>query len=171
MKDVYWKKMFRFRYQIYYLYCCYRQVLWTNRIVKIVSAFLSSSAIAAWASYANLAFLWGLIIVVSQVASVVYEFLPYKKRAEALVALINQYELLAIQVEKTWWEINMDESISDKEINNLIAKYETQWTMFGNKALGNDDLPQNGKFKTTSTKKAKEYFATNLVGVAENEKE
>ena len=163
--------MFRFRYQIYYLYCCYRRVLWTNRIVKIVSAFLSSAAIAAWANWTNLAFLWGLIIVVSQVASAVYEFLPYKKRAEALVALINQYELLAIQVEKKWREIDMDESISDKEINDLIAEYDTQWTMFGNKALGNDDLPQNEKFKDKATKKAKEYFACNLAGEVGNEKE
>ena len=149
--------MYRYRHDLEYYYLCYRRCLIIKRSIQIGTAIVSSAAIGAWVVYTNLAFIWSLIIVVSQVVTAVYDVLPIKKRTDVLAGMIAQTEQLYYEIEETWRRISYSE-YSDEKINSLLTKYEKSWILICNKALADDMLPQKEKLSIKAEDEAREYF-------------
>ena len=168
-RENYWYKMCRFRYQLNYLYLCYHHCILVNRIIQIGTAIASSTAIAAWVKWTNLSFIWGCIIVGSQVILAIYEVLPIKKRTESLSSLISQLDQLYLEVESVWQEINFDEKYTDENINKKIYDFEKKWSILINKTLADDLLPQSNRLREKAYVQAYSYIVNNLGGKAHNE--
>ena len=102
MQKTYWNKLTQFKYSLCYFDAHLSRCVKINRTIKICCAVASSAAIAAWATWQNLSFWWGLIIVASQVMTAVNEFLPYKKRIKELSDIKAALTPVYNDMEKDW---------------------------------------------------------------------
>ena len=162
MRDLYWRKLCDFKYQLEYIILCRKRCILLRRIIQIGSAITSSAAVAAWTNWTELSFLWGCIIVIAQVVAAVYEVLPYKKRTEELPTLISQLELLYIEIEESWQRISSNSSYSEDKIISLLYDYERKWTNLCNNTLSDDMLPQSKKLATKATEIMNAYMTERL---------
>lgn len=157
MRDLYWRKLYKFRFELEYYYLCFSRCLKVRRLIQITTAVVSSAAIGAWVTWTNLAFVWGCIIVISQVVTAIYDVLPIKKRTDALSGLISQAELLYYEIEDSWRKIDI-QNYSDEKINTLLTNYEAKWVITCNKALAGDILPQSEKLRDKAERDADAYL-------------
>ena len=164
LRQMYWKKMCRYKYQLYYLTYFYKQSIIVNRVIKIIIAVASCSAICIWATFQPLSFICGGIIAFSQLVSAIYEFLPYQKRISALSNMIDNLTLLYNEVEMKWRELESG-NISDSEIQKLINSFDNRWDTIKNHGLTEDVLPHNEKFKKKAEEETDTYYRVLLGGV------
>ena len=162
IRDLYWRKLCNFKYQLEYIILCRKRCILLRRIIQIGSAITSSAAVAAWTNWTELSFLWGCIIVIAQVVAAVYEVLPYKKRTEELPTLISQLELLYIEIEESWQRISSNPSFSKDKIISLLYDYERKWANLCNNTLSDDMLPQSKKLATKATEIMNSYMTERL---------
>lgn len=161
---LYWNKMYRYKYIFCYLSLWLSDIVKLDRAVRIVCAVGSSAAIAAWARWNDFAFVWGLVIAITQVISVIAEFMPYKKRIGELSNMLAQLSAFYIEVEKLWYDVSMGNMNFD-EINELTYRYEDKWNSIDSKFFTDDVLPINLKKKEAAEKAAEDYFVSMLGGV------
>lgn len=160
--------MYKFRYDLEYYYLCFSRCLKVKSFIQIATAVISSAAIGAWVTWTDLAFIWGCIIVISQVATAIYDVLPIKKRTDSLSGLISQAELLYNEIEDSWRKIDIH-NYSDDKINSLLSNYENKWAITCNKALAGEMLPQNDKLREKAEKEAETYLKIFREGDSDNE--
>ena len=114
----YYSSMTQYNFALCYLRLYLGRSIKTNRIINICVTITSSAAIAAWAAWQDLAFIWGLIIVLSQVVFSINQFLPYQKRIEDISGLLSKWNGLYINIESDWyilWRLRIG-----KKANNLM---------------------------------------------------
>lgn len=157
MQDIYWIKMYRYKYSIYYLREQLQMMISVNRSIKIVCAVASSASIAAWAKWNGAAFWWGLVIVISQVISAMVEILPFKERISELSNMLAILSNLYINIEKDWYRVASGE-LNSGEINELVYSYEEQWDRIDSKYFVKDVIPRKDKFRDIAEEQANEYF-------------
>jgi hypothetical protein len=99
---LYWAKMVELKVAASYI-CRYRDYLgkWVAG-VGTVRAIASSSSIAAWAVWKEYAFIWGLIIAVSQVLDALKEVFPFTKRYKAASGHSVALDSLFIDAQLEW---------------------------------------------------------------------
>lgn len=158
MQQTYWSKMYNYKYSFFYLAQHFQKNVKTDRTIKIISAIASSTAIGAWATWTNLAFFCGFIIVVSQVVTAVNEFLPYKKRIPELSTMLAQLSALYIEVEREWFNVSSGE-YTEEEINTLTYDFAQRWSEIDSKFFTEDALPVDDELKAKAESEAKKYFA------------
>ena len=149
--------MTQYRFDVIYLQNYLGRNVKIDRTIRIFLAIASASSIAAWAQWQNLAFLWGLIIVISQVVSAVNEFLPYKRRIKEISNLLNELSIIYNDVERNWQKV-ANGSLTEDEINDLCYSYSGQWIKADNKYFKDDYLPQNKKCKEHAEDEKNAYF-------------
>ena len=157
MIATYWNKMTQYKFSLCYLQLHFSRSVRINRIINISTTIAASAAIAAWAAWQNLAFFWGLVIVLSQVISSINQFLPYQKRIEEISGLLSQLSGLYICVESDWYNV-ANGKLTEEEINNLCYEYVRKWDSIDNKFFQSDTLPQKNKLIQTAEEKKNEYF-------------
>lgn len=75
------------------------------RAIEIVKAIASSSAIAGWALFKDLPFLWAGIIVAAQILDALKDVFPFARQHKAASALTVALETLFIEAEAEWHSI------------------------------------------------------------------
>ena len=158
MKERYWKLLTNNKFALYYLdehFGCYTK---RDRILNIILVITSSSAIASWAVWQSLAFLWGLIIVLSQVLSMVNRYLPYKKRIKEISNMKMQLTPIYNEIEYKWFKV-ANGICSENEINDLIYNFNKKWTEINEQFFIDDNLPYNKTFEESADAKKNTYFA------------
>lgn len=161
MIDTYWKKMTQFKFSLFYLQLYLGNSVKLNRIINISVTITSSAAIAAWAAWQNLAFIWGLIIVASQVVFSINQFLPYQKRIEDISGLLSKWNGLYINVESDWFRVS-NGKLSEDEINDLCYDYIRKWDRIDNEFFVGDTLPQKARLIHTAEEMKNQYFENNF---------
>ncbi len=161
MIDTYWKKMTQFKFSLFYLQLYLGNSVKLNRIINISVTITSSAAIAAWAAWQNLAFIWGLIIVASQVVFSINQFLPYQKRIEDISGLLSKWNGLYINVESDWFRVS-NGKLSEDEINDLCYDYIRKWDRIDNEFFVGDTLPQKARLIQTAEEMKNKYFENNF---------
>ena len=84
-------------------------------------AVATSSSISGWIIWRDYSFVWAAIIASSQVINAIMPKLPYKDRIKALTSFLVEYEILLLDVEKVWLDIN-DKNLNDSEINKSFSQ-------------------------------------------------
>lgn len=161
MQETYWKKLTQYKFNLCYFDAHFSRCVRIDRRIKIFCAIASSTAIAAWATWQKMSFLWGLIIVLSQVVTAVNEILPYKKRIGELSNLKSELTPIYNNMEKDWYDV-ANGLLTEKEINDRSYLYTDQWNQIDDKYFKNDALPQISKCKNTAEEAKNAYFRTNF---------
>lgn len=163
MRDKYYQKMFDYKYAILYLEKYLDETIKVLRRWKIFIAVGSSAAIACWTAWSGFAYYWGLIIVVTQVTSVILEYMPYETRKEELSKALSMKKSIYTDMEHDWDEIEINWK-SDKEISTLLYKYNKKWENAEDEVFKNNSLAQNEKIRVFAEGEAIRYFDSLKVG-------
>lgn len=133
---------------------------WDKRI-KIFSAVVSSSSIAAWAVWNELSYVWSVIIAVSQVLSAVKDFLPYSNRLKVIVPFKDDLKFLYNKIEFNWFNVASGE-LTEEEINKMLFDFKNEFANIENKNLKEEILLDNAAFKEKADEKTELYFKNNF---------
>jgi len=144
MTKKYWTMLTQSKYGLYYLDAYIEYYVRNERLIKIITAITSSTAIAAWTTWQGLSFWWGLIIVISQVIIAVSEFFPYKKRVKELSDIVSLLKPIYNDMEKEWYYIHKGKR-SDEEINDILYNFQQQWDYVLERGFEGDSLPKSEK--------------------------
>ena len=144
IREQFYNKMYDYRCSIKYLELYLNETVKYHNIWRIVIAVTSCSAIACWTKWTNLSYLWGVIIVASEVASVILEYLPYDFRKKELFRAVTLKTPIVSEMEHDWNEILIN-SIADSEINDLLLKYKKRWDSTENRLFENTSLSPKTK--------------------------
>lgn len=82
--------------------------------INIFLAVASSSSIAAWIIWEQLAIIWGAIIAFSQVLTVVRPYLPYYKYIKEFNIKSVRFANLQVDFEKLWYKMQLKKVDEDK---------------------------------------------------------
>lgn len=162
VQNIYWTKMCIYKYNFFYLNEYFMSSVKVDRIIKIFSTVASSAAIACWAKWNSMDFLWGLVIVLSQVVMTVNEILPYKKRIETLSAMLAQSSALYLDVERKWHSVASGD-LTAEEINELTYDFAKRWNEIDSKYFEDDGLAVKSKFKEIAERRVEDYFKANFM--------
>lgn len=157
MQKQYWSRMTQYKFDLCYYDSYFARCVKIDRFLKIGLAVASSSAIAAWTAWQNLSFLWGLIIVVSQVVSSLNEFLPYKKRIEDLSKLVNGLTPIYNDMEEEWLYV-ANGSLTEDQINDRCYKFIRKWDQITRNTFLGDSMPDIKKCRDKAEKMKDDYF-------------
>ena len=160
MQKTYWKKLTQYKFNLFYFDAHFSRCVRMDRRIKIFCAIASSAAIAAWATWQKISFLWGLIIVISQVVTAINEILPYKKRIEELSNLRSELTPIYNNMEKDWYDV-ANGSLTENEINDRCYSYMEQWRQIDDKYFKSDALPRISKCMEAAEIEKNSYFETN----------
>lgn len=161
MQETYWNKLTQYKFCLCYFDMHFSRCVCIDRRIKIFCAIASSTAIAAWATWQKLSFLWGLIIVLSQVITAINEILPYKKRIEELSNLRSELTPIYNSMEKIWHDV-ANGSLTENAIKDRCYSYVEQWSQIDDKYFKSDALPRISKCLEAAEKEKNSYFETNF---------
>lgn len=157
MQNRYWSSMTEKKYNLFYIQLHFNKVVMVNRAIKIIMAIASCSSIAAWTIWQQYAYVWGVIIAVSQVIGAINEFLPYQKRIEELSNLESEWSVVFLSMEKKWYSV-ANGKLTDNEINDLLFEFENDWNIISDKYFKEDALPQVEKYQKIANEQMVEYI-------------
>ena len=102
---LYWDQMYELKTAAVYIRL-YRDSLgyWVTALGAL-KAIASCGSIAAWAIWQRLAFLWGSVIAVAQLADALKDVFPFARRHKAAASLALTLNLLFIDVQMEWENI------------------------------------------------------------------
>lgn len=163
MRNKYFQRMYFYKYSILYLEAYLDMIVKKQRNWKIIIAISSSVAIACWTKWAGFAYIWGFIVVVAQIASVVLEYLPYEKIKPELFKTIAIKNNIYTEMEHSWDKFEIENS-DDAVISSKLYEYDNLWNKSEAEVFKNDSLAQNKKVQDKAEKSAQQYFI-NMYGV------
>ena len=157
MQERYWRQITQFKFELCYLANHFAEYVKINRRIKVSVAVASSSAIAAWAIWADLSFVWGLIIVVGQVVSAINEVLPYQQRIKDIAEMQSRLNAIYIRAEQKWFDVS-NGNLSEPEINDLCYQQLKEWDEIDQEYFTADALPKNDNCAILAEEEKNQYF-------------
>lgn len=157
MQQQYWNQLTQFKFGLYYLGAQFENYVKINRIIKIGVTIASSAAIAAWATWTSLSFLWGLVIVIGHVIDTVNGVLPYHKRIMDISEMLPRLNAVYILAEKKWFDVATGK-LTDEEINDLLFERITEWSQIDQEYFYEDVLPKDEKCLAKAEDEKNKYF-------------
>ena len=162
MQLQYWNMMTLQKYSLIYLNKHFENSVKIDRRIKIFMAIASCSSIAAWTIWQQFAYIWGVIIAISQLIGAIYEILPFKKRIEELSSLKSELSALYLLIERIVSRFKW--RYSEAEINDLIFKHRNDWDTIDEKYFKDDVLPVNEEFREIAEDECERYFCIRFGG-------
>jgi hypothetical protein len=128
-----------------------------ERWIGILLAVASSASIGSWALWKDLALLWSVLIMLTQIISVVYKFLPFKSRLKPLSTAGIELSVLADDAEKGWYDVAQGE-LTEKEINEKRFTIRKRKSAIMKSAFGGIVLPENSALMQKAEEQMHKYF-------------
>ena len=152
----YWQFMIELTTHIYYLqtYLFYYQNI--ERKIKYFLAIVSSSAIASWAIWKELNFIWAILIALSQVINAIKHLLPFAQREKLIRTILPELNIVSSEVELEYYKV-ANGIISDQDIHNKTIEFKRKKSNIIVK-LDENVLPERNKFMEEAEEKTKIYF-------------
>lgn len=141
----------------YYLDIYHQKSVNINRVINVFLAATSSSSICGWAIWNEFAFIWGGIIAISQLLTVIKQYVPYKQRLKFLGKVLADFEILQNDAEKKWFDVS-EGKLTIKEINDLRFDIREKKSAILIKYIGNEGLPDQNKYMEQATLSAETYI-------------
>ncbi|WP_263357464.1 hypothetical protein [Acidicapsa ligni] len=101
-QEHYWKEFQRLKYCACYTRRYRDHLAWWETRIAIVRAITSSSSIAGWVIWRQIAFVWALLIAATQVVDALQNVLPFQKRRESLSGWCNELDLIFVMSQRDW---------------------------------------------------------------------
>ena len=160
MQKQYWNLMVQTKSSTFYLDIYAESIYKRERNINIFCAVASSASIAAWAIWTNLAYVWGFIIAISQVITVVKDFFPYAKQLKVLKQYVEEMKNVYINIERDWFRVAEGE-LTEREVNNLLFNYKTKVAELESKYMGENILLESLGYAKEADKRCDDYFEKN----------
>lgn len=128
-----------------------------ERVIGIVLAVTSSASIGGWAIWKEYAFFWGVMIMASQVVSVVYKFLPFKSRIKPLSSAGVELSVLADGAERKWFDVASG-TMTEREINDLRFSIRAKKSAIMKSAFSGMALPEQTRLMRKAEEQMSAYF-------------
>ena len=157
MQQKYWNLLVQTRFKVEYVDVYAEKMYGYDKAINIICAIASSTAIAAWSTWTQLAYIWGLIIAVSQLASVIRDIFPFNNRIKVLRELSGKLKGTFCQMEFDWYKVSQG-LLLDEEINELLFRYKKQIKDIEVRHLTEEFLPEKQNYKIIAEDKCKDYF-------------
>ena len=157
MQEKFWNYLLQVRTNVEYLDVYAEKTYIVDRNLRIICAIASSSAIAAWAVWTELAFLWSGVIVISQVISAIKDVLPFSQRMKMLKELNGAMKSIFQRMEYDWYKVS-DGQLTEEEINELLFDYKRAVSEIENKFLSDSILVENNQYTAIAEEKCEKYF-------------
>lgn len=159
MRKQIWAELCNLRYKGYCLKFLITKFQKWDRNINIFLAIASSGSIAAWTIWNTTPIIWGTIIAVSQVITVIKPYFPYFKYVKEINSKSLKIEVLNIEFERLWYKIQNDK-IKDEEASELYFSYQKEIAEILN--FNDDTLFRiDGKIKLKANAKMKIYLKNN----------
>lgn len=155
----YWETFTTIKRDQIYLNHLVNQLDHTERCLNIFAAISASTAIAGWALWQHVAFVWAFIIALSQVYAAVKNHLPFGMRLKALNGLYPEIEALALQAESDWFKVSRGE-LDEQAIIDLATKLKQNKITATQRHLKNVVAPEKKKIATKANEEATAYMAS-----------
>jgi hypothetical protein len=153
----YWVELQALRTYAYYLELYQLRSETIERSLSIFLAVTSSASVGGWAIWGQYAFVWGLIIMISQVVSVVYKFLPFKARIKPLSGAGVELAALADEAERAWFDVSQGE-LTEREIHEKRCDLRNKKTAIMSSAFSGISLPESKDLLRKAAGKTAQYF-------------
>ena len=156
-QNQYWVELQNLKTHAYYLEFYQLRCERIELFISIILAITSSASIGAWAIWKEAAIVWGAVIALSQVLSVVYRYLPFKSRIKPLGIACVELSILADDAESGWYAVS-EGLLSEEEINERRFKIRKAKSAVMKSAFIGISLPENKKLLDMAGKKMEIYF-------------
>ncbi|WP_231701992.1 hypothetical protein [Halopseudomonas sabulinigri] len=120
-------------------------------------AMTSSVSIGGWAIWREYAFTWAVLIIASQVVSVIYKFLPFKSRIKPLSSVGSELSVLVDGAEHQSLEVAFG-MMPEQEINDLRFSIRAKKTAIMKSAFSGMALPENTQLMRKAEQRMSAYF-------------
>jgi hypothetical protein len=157
MQSQYWVELQELKAHAYYLEFYQLRSESFERWIGLILAILSSSSIGGWAIWKEYAFFWGVLIMISQVVSVVYRFLPFKARIKPLSMAGIELSLLADDAEKSWFEVASG-VLTEREINDKRFALRKKKSAIMKTAFAGMVMPENRRLMEKAEAQMRKHF-------------
>lgn len=157
MQAQYWVELQSIKAHLYYVELYQLRSESIERFISIVLAIASSSSIAGWVIWQQYAFVWACLIMVSQVVSAVYRYLPFKARIKPLSVVGIELSVIANEAEKDWFDVSTGK-LTASEINKKRFNLRTKSSAVMKSAFGGMVIPEDKKLMRQAEEKMFTYF-------------
>lgn len=161
MQEKYWNYLVQTKASVYYLDICAETTYKSERNINVFCAIASSASIAAWATWTELAYVWGFIIATSQVLTAAKEFFPYAKRLQMLKQFVAEMKIIYINMEQDWFPV-AEGKLSEKEIHSLLFMYKKKVLDLESAYLSEQILVEKIEFAKEADRRCNDYFEKNF---------
>ena len=159
MKKQIWAELCDLRFKGYCLKFLTTKFQKLDRNINIFLAIASSGSIAAWAIWDSTSIIWGAIIAISQVITVIKPYFPYFKYAKEINSKSLKIDILNIEFEKLWYKLQ-NKIIDNGQAADLYFTYQKEIAEILN--FNDDTLFRiNKKIKQRANEKMKTFLKNN----------
>lgn len=141
----------------YYLHFYYEKVEKSDRYIKAAIALTSSTSIASWAIWADLSYLWAVLIAASQVLTTVLPYMQISARKSSLLSMKSKIGSLKVYAEENWINVSAGD-LSDQETKKINFAIERKKTKILTDSLGSATLPWDNEILKKSEEAAEIYL-------------
>jgi hypothetical protein len=156
MPKLYWRELGQLKAAAIYMRLYRNRLARYVRAVEIVKAVASSSAIAGWAIFQMVPFLWASIIVAAQLLDAVKDIFPFARQHKSASTLTIALETLFIEAEAEWQNIHQGkipaEAITERRMLLQKHRLELEQRSF------QDGFESNPHLADLATTEAEGYF-------------
>lgn len=153
----YWNELQTLKAHVLYLELYQLSSEGWERRINIFLAIMSSASIGGWAIWKEWSFVWGLLIAISQVASVIYKFLPFKSRIKPISTAALELSALMDAAEKAWFDV-AGGHLTERQIHEKRFQVRTAKTRIMRANFGGMVLPENKKLMRKAEQQMRTYF-------------
>lgn len=166
MREKYWELYERVKFSERYLYHYREKARRKDHRIKAFLTIASLSSIANLMLWEKIQFLWAIIAVVTQVLSAVAYLIPFSDQVTALNYLLPELDQLLHRIDYDWDRINILQELSDSEINDLVLRYNREFSNLETKYAGNTQFSPNSSCIKKANKDC-ETFKFTRFGITE----
>ena len=161
MRDRYWRFLNQCKSDLLYYDCYYQHTIRVGRRFKVLSAAISVISVALWALYEKGSIIYGVLIMIAQVCSAVYEYLPYQRRADELFEMKSRLQKIYTKVEHEWFFVD-NQHYDASRINETRTNLIDEWTSVESMFFQKDALPRNKAMLLRADEEKNRYFENTL---------
>ncbi len=153
----YWNQFSRLKRDALYISFYHEKVERIERRLNIFTALASAGAMTAWAAKNDLAAVWSVIILASQLLTAVRPHLPYRSQLKALGTLSSDLEALALVAETDWLKIARA-SLEDEEMHKRTMTLKRKALDAQERSFKGASLPRDQTLEERAENAATDYM-------------
>lgn len=160
MREQYWTMYVSLKHRA--CYYKYFLILFSriNRFISCFCTLLSLSCVAAWGIWNEHPVIWSVLICASQVVQALFPQMPYNDLLTSSKFIIPEVDKLLLCVRHDWLEMNYVDEYSEKQISELIQKYESHYSELVLQFFSAVFLPDLKWCTKKATIECQNYFST-----------